>query len=151
MRSSAETKIKLIVPGMGSDHCAGIVRTSLARLHGIQHIQTSLASHRVYVSVDQDGPSMELIKQAVERAGYDVAQITNLANDDHSQDHAIEEAFLKLAGKRLLIAGLPTTVIMLMMMPHMFWRPIEGYLMICLLYTSPSPRDRQKSRMPSSA
>ena len=25
------------------------------------------------------------------------------------------------------------------------------YLYICLLYTSPSPRDRQKSRMPSSA
>ena len=27
----------------------------------------------------------------------------------------------------------------------------EGVLSICLLYTSPSPRDRQKSRMPSSA
>ena len=26
-----------------------------------------------------------------------------------------------------------------------------GQLVICLLYTSPSPRDRQKSRMPSSA
>ena len=26
-----------------------------------------------------------------------------------------------------------------------------GYINICLLYTSPSPRDRQKSRMPSSA
>ena len=26
-----------------------------------------------------------------------------------------------------------------------------GLLNICLLYTSPSPRDRQKSRMPSSA
>ena len=26
-----------------------------------------------------------------------------------------------------------------------------GYLDCCLLYTSPSPRDRQKSRMPSSA
>eukprot|EP01017_Pseudomicrothorax_dubius_P023221 TRINITY_DN2488_c0_g1_i3.p1 TRINITY_DN2488_c0_g1~~TRINITY_DN2488_c0_g1_i3.p1 ORF type:complete len:136 (-),score=10.75 TRINITY_DN2488_c0_g1_i3:11-418(-) len=26
-----------------------------------------------------------------------------------------------------------------------------GYLSTCLLYTSPSPRDRQKSRMPSSA
>ena len=25
------------------------------------------------------------------------------------------------------------------------------FYMICLLYTSPSPRDRQKSRMPSSA
>ena len=28
---------------------------------------------------------------------------------------------------------------------------ISIYLIICLLYTSPSPRDRQKSRMPSSA
>ena len=27
----------------------------------------------------------------------------------------------------------------------------EEAIMICLLYTSPSPRDRQKSRMPSSA
>ena len=28
---------------------------------------------------------------------------------------------------------------------------IDFHLYICLLYTSPSPRDRQKSRMPSSA
>ena len=27
----------------------------------------------------------------------------------------------------------------------------EGEMIVCLLYTSPSPRDRQKSRMPSSA
>ena len=27
----------------------------------------------------------------------------------------------------------------------------KGRFQICLLYTSPSPRDRQKSRMPSSA
>ena len=27
----------------------------------------------------------------------------------------------------------------------------KGMYVICLLYTSPSPRDRQKSRMPSSA
>ena len=29
--------------------------------------------------------------------------------------------------------------------------PYVKYSHICLLYTSPSPRDRQKSRMPSSA
>ena len=28
---------------------------------------------------------------------------------------------------------------------------VNDYLNSCLLYTSPSPRDRQKSRMPSSA
>ena len=27
----------------------------------------------------------------------------------------------------------------------------DGYDMVCLLYTSPSPRDRTRSRMPSSA
>ena len=29
--------------------------------------------------------------------------------------------------------------------------PLEVFMKACLLYTSPSPRDRQKSRMPSSA
>ena len=29
--------------------------------------------------------------------------------------------------------------------------PVDQRVMSCLLYTSPSPRDRQKSRMPSSA
>ena len=29
--------------------------------------------------------------------------------------------------------------------------PITQQMLTCLLYTSPSPRDRQKSRMPSSA
>src|SRR5674476_793072 len=28
---------------------------------------------------------------------------------------------------------------------------VYGHMDVCLLYTSPSPRDRQKSRMPSSA
>ena len=30
-------------------------------------------------------------------------------------------------------------------------KPLDFYAVTCLLYTSPSPRDRQKSRMPSSA
>ena len=40
--------------------------------------------------------------------------------------------------------------------PHYEWieplvHEFEKRVNICLLYTSPSPRDRQKSRMPSSA
>ena len=31
------------------------------------------------------------------------------------------------------------------------WQTMADYLKNCLLYTSPSPRDREKSRMPSSA
>ena len=32
-----------------------------------------------------------------------------------------------------------------------FWGKVCFWCWLCLLYTSPSPRDRQKSRMPSSA
>ena len=31
------------------------------------------------------------------------------------------------------------------------YKPYIPYVLICLLYTSPSPRDRTRSRMPSSA
>ena len=31
------------------------------------------------------------------------------------------------------------------------WKKLHRLVYVCLLYTSPSPRDRQKSRMPSSA
>ena len=30
-------------------------------------------------------------------------------------------------------------------------KTLNGYVILCLLYTSPSPRDRTRSRMPSSA
>ncbi|MDX5379514.1 MAG: heavy-metal-associated domain-containing protein, partial [Halomonas sp.] len=36
---------------MGSDHCAGIVRTTLQRLNGVETIETNIASHRVSVDV----------------------------------------------------------------------------------------------------
>ena len=32
-----------------------------------------------------------------------------------------------------------------------YYYPIPALLKVCLLYTSPSPRDRTRSRMPSSA
>ena len=34
---------------------------------------------------------------------------------------------------------------------HLISEKVDGLYITCLLYTSPSPRDRQKSRMPSSA
>ena len=44
-----------------------------------------------------------------------------------------------------------TTVVELKVAPSDMGKVIGKQGRICLLYTSPSPRDRQKSRMPSSA
>src|SRR5665213_3922976 len=49
-------------------------------------------------------------------------------------------------------AGLPALVAELLEAAGLKFRDLSAVAIgVCLLYTSPSPRDRQKSRMPSSA
>ena len=50
----------------------------------------------------------------------------------------------KSASKAEMRPGMAFTIEPILMMSN-------DYQYVCLLYTSPSPRDRQKSRMPSSA
>ena len=68
----------LIVPGMGSDHCAGIVSTSLKRLTGVSEVRTDIATHRVDVMFNPDRLDIGALKKAVETAGYDVATAEEL-------------------------------------------------------------------------
>ena len=49
-----------------------------------------------------------------------------------------------------LFAGL-FILVLLILLPLVILKGLTSELVACLLYTSPSPRDRQKSRMPSSA
>ncbi|PSF12485.1 heavy metal translocating P-type ATPase [Marinobacter shengliensis] len=128
---------ELTVPGMGSDHCAGIVSKTLNRLDGIEGVTTNIANHKVHVTTRADGPDGDALKRAVEGAGYDVARVTTQAdaNPDHQAED--EEQYLKQAVRRLWIAAVPTTLIMLLMMPHMFWQPIPGYLAIVAVLAFP--------------
>jgi len=125
-----QTTVLLTVPGMGSDHCAGLVSTSIRRLDGVAQVETNIARHRVTVRFDATRLRPEAIRSAVERAGYDVDSVS----DDHparaSQDSGSEERYLALATRRLWIAGVPAALIMLLMVPHMFWQPVPGYLVI---------------------
>ena len=62
-----------------------------------------------------------------------------------------EEQYLSKKGR---IVGLVIAGSMLFWIAAQYIGPrigLSGRFAICLLYTSPSPRDRQKSRMPSSA
>ncbi|GEK46803.1 heavy metal translocating P-type ATPase [Bisbaumannia pacifica] len=137
MRDTATRTITLTVPGMGSDHCAGIVRKTLERLDGVGDIQTNIANHHISVTLDEGGPDSDMLKEAVEGAGYDVAAVQSDEAEDADSDAEIEEAYLSQARKRLIIAAVPTTLIMLLMMPHMFWQPIPGYLAIIAVLAFP--------------
>ncbi|MEL7968165.1 copper ion binding protein [Vreelandella neptunia] len=76
MRDTATRMITLTVPGMGSDHCAGIVRKTLERLDGVGDIQTNIANHHVSVTIEEGEPKGDTLKEAVEGAGYDVAAVS---------------------------------------------------------------------------
>ncbi len=117
-----ESDVAFIVPGMGSDHCAGIVSTSLKRLPGITRVDTSIASHHVDVVFDPARVGAERIRTAVEGAGYEVAAVEEKAKPSARPPAAeeIEERYLARAWQRMWIAAVPTILIMVLMMVHMF-------------------------------
>ncbi|WP_355660900.1 heavy metal translocating P-type ATPase [Halomonas salifodinae] len=137
MADTTSKTLTLTVPGMGSDHCAGIVRTTLQRLDGVGEIETNIANHHVRVATGESGPDAEALRRAVEGAGYDVAAVQAEADEDAEAGAEIEETYLRQARQRLIIAAVPTTLIMLLMMPHMFWQPIPGYLAIIAVLAFP--------------
>lgn len=131
-RQDPDGTIKLTVPGMGSSHCAGIVTESVNRLPGILNINTNIGSHRVMVNFNPEAISPADIRQAIEKAGYEVA-----GGESEPGEAAGEEDYLKRAWNRFLFAGIPTALIMLLMMPHMLWRPVPGYLLIIAVLAFP--------------
>jgi P-type Cu+ transporter len=127
----------LIVPGMGSDHCAGIVKSSIERLAGIAEVRTSIAKHAATVRFDSAQTAAEDIRAAVERAGYEVAEVRAEGAPAEAAEEDIEERYLAQAWRRLWIAAIPTIVIMALMMVHMFWLPVPGYLAIIAVLAFP--------------
>jgi Cu+-exporting ATPase len=132
-------ELRLIVPGMGSDHCAGIVSASIKRLPGIAQVGTSIANHRVTVRFDPAAIDSVKIRAAVERAGYDVAAVEEAkpSAKDRAAEDDIEERYLAQAWKRVWIAAVPTILIMILMGVHMFWAPVPGYLAIVAILAFP--------------
>jgi P-type Cu+ transporter len=133
-RTGTAEEIRLVVPGMGSDHCAGLVKDSLQRLAGVGEIRTNISSHQVIVQRTAGGPSPEALRAAVERAGYEVASVSTVAPAEEAD---MESAYLTRAWRRFVIAAVPTTLIMVLMMVHMFVAPVPGYLAVIALLALP--------------
>ena len=95
----------------------------------------------------------ESVARLVARAGGTVPDDPVGYTDRGGQRHLSFQFALRLA--QLLAAAEPATVLSFLDDTDRGWEVAAqqpgSKWMACLLYTSPSPRDRQKSRMPSSA
>jgi Cu+-exporting ATPase len=128
--------ILVTVLGMGSNHCAGIITESVQRLPGIINITTNIATHGVNINFDPHKTTQQVIREAIEKAGYEVANVEISGATSTGQDDS-EARYLKKAWSNLWFAGIPTTLIMLLMLPHMLWQPIPGYLAIIAVLAFP--------------
>ncbi|WP_163272537.1 heavy metal translocating P-type ATPase [Chelativorans alearense] len=137
--AATQREATLVVPGMGSDHCAGIVSTSIKRLPGIVEVDTNIANHRVAVRFDPRAVDVGQIKSAVARSGYDVAATEEARPSarERAAEEDIEGRYLAQAWKRLWIAAVPTTLIMVLMAVHMFFAPVPGYLAFVAILAFP--------------
>jgi P-type Cu+ transporter len=127
----------LTVPDMGSDHCAGIVTSSLRRLEGVRDIRTNIATHHVLVSFDQSAVDPQRMLEAVERAGYPVRSVRLAGETEETGEAEEEERALRRAQRLLWIAVIPTALIMVLMAIHMWWVSIPGYLAIVAILAFP--------------
>ena len=134
----ATAEATLVVPGMGSNHCAGLVRTSLKRVAGVSQIGTNISDHRVRVTYDPRRTQPEALRQAVERGGYEVEAVER-GEAEEEDGAAREEAYVQRALQRVWFAAVPTAVIMVLMMVHMFlWALPEAlYLAIVAVLAFP--------------
>lgn len=73
----ASRVLYLIVPGMSCEHFAGIVTRSIQRLPGVMIVTVDLATRRVNVRFDPSKAEAGMIKAAVQRAGFEVAESSN--------------------------------------------------------------------------
>lgn len=59
------------VGGMGSDHCAGVVKKVIESFDSVQEVQTSFANQEATITFKEDAAELDAIVKAITDAGYD--------------------------------------------------------------------------------
>ncbi|NIS71301.1 MAG: copper ion binding protein, partial [Proteobacteria bacterium] len=70
IKSSGEKSVEFKVIGMGSDHCAGVVKKAVEKLEGVKEVETNFPNSYARVSYDESKLSTRQIIRAISAAGY---------------------------------------------------------------------------------
>ena len=120
-------------------------------------ICTAKAFHR-WMRSDQQQNNEVMLPTVADIIGQDLAEfrLEDFPDTLEWEDHSYALHYQHTPGEPL--DGITIEVALSQLHHFPDWLPswgvkgdLEGRVIICLLYTSPSPRDRTRSRMPSSA
>jgi Cu+-exporting ATPase len=124
-KSNTNSKtLKLYVEGMGSDHCAGIVKQVVASFDSVEKVETSFANKEVTIIFKNDDSELEAILQGIKDAGYDPSIVSDTAAKENQEDQ--EQKSLQTLKQKVIIGGALSTAILLLVHWNKFgWFQIE--------------------------
>ncbi len=70
IKATGEKTVEFKVIGMGSDHCAEVVKKAVEKLEGVKEVETSFPNSYAQVSYDENKLSTRQIIKAISAAGY---------------------------------------------------------------------------------
>ncbi|MBU0767399.1 heavy metal translocating P-type ATPase [Patescibacteria group bacterium] len=103
--------VKLHVGGMGSDHCAGIVKKVIESFESVQQAETSFANKEAKITFKGDNVSeLDAILEGIKKAGYEPSVITDevkTEDQDKSEQHS-----LKLLKRKVILGAILSVLIL---------------------------------------
>jgi len=120
--------VEFKVVGMGSEHCAGVVKNALERLKGVREVQTNYANNSANIKYEDGTIRISDMKKAVDDAGYE-AVIAEEGEDIYEKEKKVREKEIKILKWRLITASVFSIPILFLAMADLFSKGlIPGFL-----------------------
>ncbi len=110
-------RISFKVVGMGSDHCAGIVKRALVDTKGVISADTSFANSKAVVDFDSNEISIENIQKAIEDSGYKAILEENGVADKEKFARDVKIKELKI---KVIVSAILSFIPLVFAMSHYF-------------------------------
>jgi Cu+-exporting ATPase len=103
-RPSGERTIELKVMGMGSDHCAGVVKKAVMKLEGVREVETNYPNSYARITYDENKVNTRRITKAISKAGYK-PEIIEAGEDAADVEKKAREAEIRSLKRKFIWAA----------------------------------------------
>lgn len=128
IKSSGEKCVEFKVIGMGSDHCAGVVKTAVERLDGVKSVETNFPNSYAHVTFDESRLNTRQIMKAISNAGYQPELVEAGADAADVEKEAREKEIRTLKKKFVWAAIFAVPIFYVAMVEMIRERLIPGFI-----------------------
>jgi P-type Cu+ transporter len=120
--------VEFKVVGMGSEHCAGIVKNALKKLKGIKEVETNFANSFAKVKYSIGSVKISDMKKAIDGAGYN-AVIADEGEDIYEKEKKAKSKEVNTLKKKFIVAIIFSAPILYLAMVELISKSlIPGFL-----------------------